>query len=157
MIRTGYVASGGCTVQRLAKRSDRVIARKLERERATMKRGMKGEVREKEETLPRKPHYSIKCAMIFLCFLFSSFASFTQYSSLDRKRWLRRQRVFTYTPLKSVVETFLSPSPRFLSSRAIKSLIVTSLFAIALVGVRIGRVLREKEDSPHPPPPRPFL
>ena len=29
----GYVASGGCTVQRLAKRSNGVFGRKLERER----------------------------------------------------------------------------------------------------------------------------
>ena len=87
--------------------------------------------------------------MIFLCFLFSSFVSFTQYSSLDRKRSLRRQRVFTYPPLKFVVETFLFPRPRVFSSRPIKSLIVTPLFEIALVGIRIGRILREREDS-HP-------
>ena len=87
--------------------------------------------------------------MIFLCFLFSSFVSFTQYSSLDRKRSLPRQRVFTYPPLKFVVETFLFPRPRVFSSRPIKSLIVTPLFEIALVGIRIGRILREKEDS-HP-------
>ena len=87
--------------------------------------------------------------MIFLCFLFSSFVSFTQYSSLDRKRSLRRQRVFTYSPLKFVVETFLFPRSRVFSSRPIKSLIVTPLLAIALAGIRIGRILREKEDS-HP-------
>ena len=75
--------------------------------------------------------------------------SFTQYSSLDRKRSLRRQRVFTYPPLKFVVETFLFP-PVF-SSRPIKSLIVTALFAIVLVAIRIGRILREREDSHHTP------
>ena len=75
--------------------------------------------------------------------------SFTQYSSLDRKRSLRRQRVFTYPRLKFLIETFLFPRPRLFSSRPIKSLIVTPLFAIALAGIRIGRILREKEDS-HP-------
>ena len=75
--------------------------------------------------------------------------SFTQYSSLDRKSSLRRQRVFTYPPLKFVVETFLFPRPRVFSSRPIKSLIATPLLAIALAGIRIGRILREKEDS-HP-------
>ena len=47
-----------------------LFERKLERERAK-KRGMGGWWRGKEETLPRKPHDSIKHAMIFLCFLFS--------------------------------------------------------------------------------------
>ena len=65
------------------------------------------------------------------------------------KRWLRRQRVFTYPALKFVVETFLFP-PVF-SSRPIKSLIVTALFAIVLVAIRIGRILREREDSHHTP------
>ena len=32
------------------------------------------------------------------------------------------------------------------SSRRIKSLIVTSLFAIALAGIRTGRILREMAD-----------
>ena len=141
MVRTGYVPSGGCTVQRLAERSDRVFGRKLERER--------GRWRRKEETLPRKPHDSIKRAMIFLCFLFSSFLSFTQYSSLDRKRSLPRQRISAYSPLKFLVETFLFSPLGVFSSRPIKSLIVTPLFAIALTGIRIGRILREKEGS-HP-------
>ena len=108
---------------------------------------MKGRWRGKEETLPRKPHDSMKRAMIFLCFLFSSFLSFTQYSSLDRKRSLPRQRISTYSPLKFLGETFLFPCPRVFSSCPIKSLIVTALFAIALAGIRIGRILREKEDS----------
>ena len=48
-----------------------LFERKLEREREQKKRGMGGRWREKEETHPRKPHDSIKHAMIFLCFLFS--------------------------------------------------------------------------------------
>ena len=56
---------------------------------------------------------------------------------------------FHVSPLKFVVETFLFPPPRVFSSRPIKSLIVTPLLAIALAGIRIGRILREKEDS-HP-------
>ena len=112
---------------------------------------MKGQAEGKRGNASRKPNDSIKRATIFLCFLFSSFVSFTQYSSLDRKRSLRRQRVLTYPPLKFVVETFLFPRPRVLSSCPIKSLIVTPLFAIALAGIRIGRILREKEDS-HPTP-----
>ena len=122
---------------------------KVEERVQPWKEEWRGRWREKEETLPRKPHDSIKRAMIFLCFLFSSFVSFTQYSSLDRKRSLPRQRVFTYPPLKFVVETFLFPRPRVFSSRPIKSLIVTPLLAIELAGIRIGRILREKEDS-HP-------
>ena len=56
--RTGYVASGGCTVHRLGKRSDRVIARKLERERAAMKRGMKREVeRKRGNASPQTPRF----------------------------------------------------------------------------------------------------
>ena len=51
--------------------------------------------------------------------------------------------------LKFVVETFLFSRPRVFSSRPIKYLIVTALFAIALAGIRIGRILREKQDS-HP-------
>ena len=110
-------------------------------------RGRRRETEGKRGNASRKPNDSIKRATIFLCFLFSSFVSFTQYSSLDRKRSLRRQRVLTYPPLKFVVETFLFPRPRVFSSCPIKSLIVTPLFAIALAGIRIGRILREKEDS----------
>ena len=76
-------------------------------------------------------------------------SSLSRNSSLDRKRSLPRQRISTYSPLKFLGETFLFPCPRVFSSCPIKSLIVTALFAIALAGIRIGRILREKEDS-HP-------
>ena len=55
--RTGYVASGGCTVHRLGKRSDRVL-RESWRERAAMKRRMKGEVEGKRgNASPQTPRF----------------------------------------------------------------------------------------------------
>ena len=74
-------------------------------------------------------------------------SSLSRNSSLDRKRSLPRQRVSTYSSLKFHIETFIFPRPRVFSSRPIKSLIKTPLFEIALVGIRIGRILRIKEDS----------
>ena len=81
----------------------KVGERKREREQ---KRGMKGEVEGKRGNA--SPQTPMKRPMIFLCFLFSSFLSFTQYSSLDRKRSLPRQRVSTYPPLQFLVESFLA-------------------------------------------------
>ena len=70
MVRTGYVASGGCTVQRLARRFRSSYCAKVG-ERESRKRGMRGRWRGKEEILPRKSHDAMKRATIFLCFLFS--------------------------------------------------------------------------------------
>ena len=53
--RTGYVASGGCTVNRLGKRSDRVIARKLERESSHEKRNEGGGGEKKRKRFPANP------------------------------------------------------------------------------------------------------
>ena len=150
MIRTGYVASGGCTVQRLAKRFLSSYCAKVgERERAK-KEEWRGRWRGKEETLPRKPHDAMKRAMIFLCLPFSSFLSFTQIlvTRSENARYPGNGSP-RFPLLKFVVETFLFSRPRVFSSRPIKYLIVTALFAIALAGIRIGRILREKEDS-HP-------
>ena len=55
MGRTGYVASSGCTVHRLAKRSDRVIARKLERESNHEKRNEGGGGGKKRKRFPANP------------------------------------------------------------------------------------------------------
>ena len=120
MVRTGYVASGGCTVQRLAKRFRSSYCAKVgEREQ---KKEWGGGGGEKRKYFPANPTMLWNAPWYFSVSSFLSFlSSFTQYSSLDRTRSLPRQRVSTYSPLKFLVKTFLFPRPRvFLDCKTVR-------------------------------------
>ena len=146
MIRT----SGGCTVQRLGKRSDRVFGRKLEREREReQKRGMKWEVEGKRgNASPQTPRryetsHDISLFLLYFVPLFHAIL-------VTRSETLITQATgFHVFPLAISCRVF--SRPRVFSSRPIKYLIVTALFAITLAGIGSRRILREKEDS-HPTP-----
>ena len=141
MIRT----SGGCTVQRLGKRSDRVFGRKLEREREreSKKRGKKWEVEGKRgNASPKTPRcyetpHDVSLFPLFFVTLFHAIL-------VTRSETLVTQATgFHVFPLQFLAESFLA--------HVFSRLIVTALFAIALAGIGSRRILREKEDS-HPTP-----
>ena len=124
----------------------KVGERKREREQ---KRGMKGEVEGKRgNASPQTPRcyetpHDISLFPLFFVPLFHAIL-------VTRSKTLVTQATgFHVSPLAISCRVF--SRPRVFSSRAIKHLIVTALFAIALAGIGSRRILREKEDS-HPTP-----
>ena len=96
-----------------------------------------------EETLPRKPLDSIKRAMICLCFLFSSFVSFTQYSGTRSETLVTQATGFHVFPLEISCRDFSLSSPT--------SFLVSSYEIPYCKGIVCNRAGWNKNDS-HPPP-----
>ena len=143
------IGSSGCTVYRLAKlfRSSycaKVGEREREREReSNHEKRNEGRGGGGEETLPRKPHDSIKRAMICLCFLFSSFVSFTQYSGTRSETLVTQATGFHVFPLEISCRDFSLSSPT--------SYLVSSYEIPYCKGIVCNRAGWNKNDS-HPPP-----